>query len=162
VSFVADDRLALGLVVSAVSADFCAEPPPSGVFAVVLAAPDRERRRREGAFGAAPFGPSASVTDVPAPSFWAVDVVGVSPFAASVAAPGVAVPVPGRLRPRPPRRRRRRAGAAAPLSSVPVGCGDVVRAVSDGATADSIPASLTKRSFLSGHAGFAGHARTER
>jgi hypothetical protein len=149
-----------------VSADAAADFSPAVAEPVP---PERGRRRRVVVFGAAPLGAppvSASADAVAVAPRRAVDGGEASPFPASfvvsVAAPCVAVPVPGRLRPRPPRRRRLRAGAAGPLPSAPGDCDDVLPAVSDGATADSIPASLTKRSFLSGHAGFAGHARTER
>ena len=75
----------------------------------------------------------------------------------------VCEPVPGRLRPRPPRRRLLRAGAAVPLPSAELGCrvDSCAAAASVGTTAESIPASLTKHPFLSGHAGRTGHARAE-
>ncbi len=169
VSFGAGARRVRGLVVEPASAGFAASSVAFAVsaaasldVAAALVPPARERRRRAGVFGAAPFGPSPSVAGVPAPSFRAGVAAGVSPFAVSVSVPCVAVPVPGRLRPRPPRRRRLRAGAAEPPPSAPGGSDDVLPAACAGATADSIPASLTKRSFLSGHAGIAGHARTQR
>jgi hypothetical protein len=142
-----------------VSPFFCAAARPD---------PDPERRRRVGAaVGSAPPEPSPSGEgSVAARSFWAGDArSGTASPLADVEPAALCEPVPGRLRPRPPRRRLLRAGAV-PLPSVELPAGPVsgrsAAAASVEATADSIPASLTKHPFLSGHAGRTEHARAQR
>jgi hypothetical protein len=163
---------------SARSAFAGASAPGAASFVVVVdddaPLPDRDRRRRVPVevvdADPSPVSFSCEGFDVErAPVERPLAVVGSSVRSAAGASPfsddgpAPCETVPGRFRPRPPRRRRLRAGAAVPLvpSAEPVS-GRSAPAVPVGATADSIPASLTKHPFLSGHAGRTGHATTTR